>query len=92
MQKEKPAPVYMIVHKQNRLITGIVTSQNIPRDTAEYCFIEMSGAVMARYSMLQKLLDHTDINVDELLCSSRRETPQDKRPLRQRLRRPNPYM
>lgn len=94
MFKERPPVNYIVIHRQSNLITGIIASSTIPRDSGEYRFIEMSDAAMTKYRRLQELSDdETDIDVGALMQASPNVYDAivggrsgDARPIRRRLR------
>lgn len=94
MFKERPPVNYLVIHRQSNLITGIVASSTIPRDTAEYRFIEATDAALTKYRRLQEMAgDHIDIDIGELMQASPNVYDTlvngksgDARPIRRRLR------
>lgn len=95
MLKERPQVNYIVIHRQSNLITGIVASSTIPRDTDQYRFIEATDAAIIKYRRLQEMAgDNTDIDIGELMKLSPNVFDAlvsgksgDARPLRQRLRK-----
>ncbi|WP_454252842.1 hypothetical protein [Pseudomonas sp. Marseille-Q7302] len=85
---------YIVIHRQSNLITGIVASSTIPRDTDQYRFIEATDAAITKYRRLQEMAgDNTDIDIGELMKLSPNVFDAlvagksgDARPIRQRLR------
>lgn len=94
MRREIPKMNLFVIHRGSNLITGIVASSTIPRDTAEYRFVEATDAALTKY---QRLLDlagaEVDIDIGELMTVSPsvfdalvNGRSGDARPIRRRLR------
>lgn len=94
MFKERPPVNYLVIHRGSNLISGTVASSTIPRDTAEYRFIEATDAALTKYRRLQEVAgDHIDIDIGELMQASPNVYDAivggrsgDARPIRRRLR------